>query len=209
MSKTQPTYWDFIYENNDPSQVGWYQVKPAKSLAAIRKVGLTIQSSILDVGGGDSLLVDELVQLGYQNIHVLDLSQKALENAQNRLGDDAKQVLWYPQNILEGLDLKLNFDFWHDRAAFHFLTDPMEQILYREIASAYISPGGYLMISAFSPDGPTTCSNLPVQQWSVGELAHFYQDDFNLFEGFNYTHFTPSGKPQNYTVVILKRKLEF
>ncbi|MGM0946719.1 MAG: class I SAM-dependent methyltransferase [Bacteroidota bacterium] len=208
MSKAHINYWDYIYDTKGSTQVGWYQVQPTKSLAAIQKIGLNSNSSILDVGGGDSLLVDKLVHLDYQNLHVLDLSPKALENAQDRLGENAKNVHWYTQNILDGFALDLGFDFWHDRAAFHFLTDPMEQILYRKIAAACINSGGYMMISAFSPDGPKTCSNLPVQQWSVRELIRFFEDDFQLFEGFNYDHFTPSGKAQNYSVVILKRKLE-
>ncbi|MFC3414317.1 class I SAM-dependent methyltransferase [Algoriphagus hitonicola] len=208
MSKAHINYWDFIYDTKDSTQVGWYQALPAKSLAAIQKVDLKLDADILDVGGGDSLLVDKLNYLGYQNLHVLDLSKNALENAQDRLGEAAKNVHWYPQNILDGFAVDLYFDFWHDRAAFHFLTDPMEQILYREIAAACINPGGYLMIHTFSPDGPKTCSNLPVRQWSVGELTRFFEADFQLFEGFNYDHFTPAGKAQNYSVVILKRRLE-
>ncbi|SDD33169.1 Methyltransferase domain-containing protein [Algoriphagus faecimaris] len=199
-------HWEEVYQTKDSTKVGWFQSKPEKSLSCIHKIDLPKDVRIIDVGGGDSLLVDHLLDEGYKGLHVLDISNGALKNAQNRLASKSSQVFWHAQDILQGLDPSLKFDLWHDRAAFHFFTEEKDQIRYREIVSASLNKGGFFIIGTFSPKGPNTCSGLPICQYSIAALSHFFSKSFRLFEGFNYDHITPSGSIQNYSMAILRRR---
>lgn len=193
-----------MYQTKDTTKVGWFQPKPQISLDLIRKVGIAFDSSILDVGGGDSLLVDWLLEMGFEDITILDISLSALEKAKERLGTEGSKIDWKVSDILEfKWDRKVNL--WHDRAVFHFLTDPEKQQRYRSLVEEAIVPGGFLLLMTFSKSGPKTCSGLPVQQYDISDLEGFFSQGFDLVEGLNYDHNTPSGVTQNYSVCLFRR----
>lgn len=191
-------HWEKIYQTKNFTEVGWYQKTPTVSLAFFEESKIPKTAKILDVGGGDSYLVDHLLDLGFAHIHVLELSRKAIEKAKNRLGEYATKVRWINSDILM-FEPKEKFDVWHDRAAFHFLLDPQEIKDYVQKANESISEGGLMLIGAFSEQGPTHCSGLPVTQYSMDQLASVFRPYFQKTKCFQTDHITPGGARQHYT----------
>ncbi|MCX2739629.1 class I SAM-dependent methyltransferase [Pontibacter anaerobius] len=194
---SRKTHWEKVYQTKQLDKMGWYQAVPATSLELISQFKLPKTAKIIDIGGGDSLLVDHLLDLGYQHLTVLDISAASLERAQQRLGQRAGKVTWIEADAAT-FRLTEKYDLWHDRAAFHFLTDERETENYINTARQSINPGGALVIGTFSEQGPSTCSGLPVQQYSEKSLTDRFGMHFEKITCKHTDHTTPSGNIQNY-----------
>ena len=189
-------HWETIYKAKQPNEVSWTQEVPAASLAFIHQFKIPKNAKIIDIGGGDSNLVDFLLAEGYTNLSVLDISEAAILRAQERLGMDAPKVTWIVSDILE-FKPKVKYDVWHDRAAFHFQTEPAKIDTYLNIVKNAVD--GMVIIGTFSTDGPTKCSGLEIQQYDEdGMKAKFIQSDFKNLECKREDHVTPSGAVQNF-----------
>ncbi|OHX68580.1 class I SAM-dependent methyltransferase [Flammeovirga pacifica] len=198
-------HWENIYQNKAITEVSWYQKVPETSLDFIERSVLPKRSSIIDVGGGDSLLVDHLLKKGYTNLSVLDISSKALQRAQERLGDASEQIQWIESDASQ-LEIDQKFDLWHDRAAFHFLTEDKDIENYKRVVSQYIKTDGILIIGTFSENGPKKCSGIPIKQYSVKKLAKVFEDNFELINTLKVDHTTPFDTVQNFSFCCLRKK---
>ncbi len=196
-------HWDSIYETKTPDQVSWTQQTPEISLDFIRSLGLNSNASIIDIGGGDSNLVDHLLDEGYKNITILDISSKSLEKSQKRLGKRAKNIKWIVKDMND-YEPSSQFDVWHDRAAFHFLTTDEQIKKYIKTVGQCVS--GYLIMGTFSENGPLKCSGLDIKQYSTEELATCFKQDFIKIQCKNQDHITPFDTKQNFTFCCFKRK---
>lgn len=199
------SYWENIYLTKDTQKVGWFQRRPALTLSLIEELAIPKDSTLIDIGGGDSYLVDYLLADGYRNVTVLDISTKAIEKAKLRLGEKSKHPKWIISDIREFEPLR-PYDLWHDRAAFHFLTEEKDIRSYVETAKKGIGEYGLMIIGTFSEKGPTTCSGLPVRQYALEELQQTFSPDFETVKKFNIDHITPSGQSQNYSFCVFRKK---
>jgi uridine phosphorylase len=204
IAKSNGEYWDKIYSTKQSNQVSWTQQIPKTSLDFIHSFGLPKTAKIIDVGGGDSKLVDYLLDEGFENITVLDISAKALEKAKNRLGDKGKRVNWVISNITE-FNPTTTFDVWHDRATFHFLTTEEQVTKYMETARKSVN--GYLTIGTFSKNGPEKCSGLDIKQYSEETLTAELEDGFDKLRCVTEDHLTPFGTTQNFLFCSFKRHI--
>lgn len=195
---TTKTYWENIYSTKSFETVSWYQPHSERSFAWISRSGIALDAPIIDVGGGASTLVDDLLGVGYRNITVLDLSGAALRVAQQRLGSRADQVHWCEADVTTANLPAQKFAVWHDRAVFHFLTEPTDRKAYVEQLLRVVKPNGHIIISTFSLGGPTRCSGLPIIQYSAETLQTELGAGFQLTEHANDRHTTPSGAVQNF-----------
>jgi len=200
--KENKKHWETVYETKSPEQVSWTQEIPNTSLNFIQSFNLDKNAKIIDIGGGDSKLVDFLLEKGFKNITVLDISRAALERAKKRLGDNAEKVTWIESDILDFKPIE-KFDVWHDRAAFHFLVTKEQIENYISIAKHSIS--GYLAIGTFSESGPKKCSGLDIRQYSEDELVKILKDGFEKLNCINEDHKTPFDTIQNFTFCSFKR----
>ncbi|MBI5938389.1 MAG: class I SAM-dependent methyltransferase [Betaproteobacteria bacterium] len=192
---SRKTHWEQVYSSKRPEEVSWHQASPKLSLALIEATGLGQATRLLDVGGGASRLVDALLDRGYRQISVLDISAAALDHARTRLGERAGQVRWHEADAT-AFDLGHEVDIWHDRAVFHFLTDPADRAAYIGRVDRHLSPGGQAIIAAFAPDGPEQCSNLPVMRYNAEALTEILGTRFRLIETRAEQHLTPGGTRQ-------------
>ena len=170
-------HWEAVFASKQVDEVSWYQQTPQQSLDFVLQLALPKTAAIIDIGGGGSFFVDHLLQMGYTNITVLDISAAAIGKAKQRLGEKAALVNWIVSDILE-FKSNANFDCWHDRAAFHFLTTPQEINDYLFIARQHIKQSGKLIIATFSTEGPEKCSGLPVKQYNENILTATLQKWF-------------------------------
>lgn len=195
-------HWNSVYETKGPSEVSWTQLVPEISLNFIHSFKLPRTASIIDVGGGDSNLVDHLLAESYENITVLDISEKALDKARQRLGSSARKVTWITSNVL---DFKPNatYAIWHDRATFHFLTHPAQIAAY--LATARKAVTGYLTIGTFSDNGPDKCSGLSVKQYNERELQQELAKGFDKLRCITEDHTTPFDTIQNFLFCSFQR----
>ena len=195
MIEGKKQHWDTVYTTKQPDEVSWTQEIPKTSLDFIHSYNLSKTASIIDVGGGDSRLVDYLLDEGYENLTVLDISDKALNRAKARLGDRAIKVKWVASDITEFMP-DTNYDVWHDRATFHFLTtyDQIETYL----ATARMAVTGYLTIGTFSDKGPKICSGLEIKQYTEPQLEHQLSNGFNKIKCITEDHVTPFHTTQNF-----------
>lgn len=199
-------HWERVFTTRQSSEVSWYQAMPLRSIELLREAGANPRSDIIDVGGGDSTLVDAVVSGDFGRITVLDISAAALDRARARLGLRASEVTWLHADVTR-VDLpERAFDVWHDRAVFHFLTTPVERARYIATAKASLRPGGFLLIATFAADGPTRCSGLEVVRYSVGELVREFGEDFVLRRDCVDVHRTPGGVEQRFTVAMFERR---
>ncbi|MEN9443092.1 MAG: hypothetical protein RLZ33_3169 [Bacteroidota bacterium] len=199
--ESRKQHWETVYETKTPDQVSWTQEKPEGSLKFIHDLGLDKDASIIDIGGGDSKLVDFLLADGYSDVTVLDISGKAIERAKNRLGILADKVTWIESDINDFVPSR-TFSIWHDRAAFHFLTSTEEQERYVKLVNSSVTD--FLVIGTFSEDGPLKCSGLEIQQYSESSMA----DQFRGFEKIkceNENHLTPFDTIQNFIFCSFKK----
>ncbi|BAP33432.1 type 11 methyltransferase [Chryseobacterium sp. StRB126] len=202
-SSDNKNHWENVYETKNPDQVSWTQKKPQTSLDFINSFGLGKEAKIIDIGGGDSNLVDFLLEEGYENITVLDISVKALEKAKQRLGDKADKIKWIATDITAFQPTETYY-IWHDRAAFHFLTTPEQVSKYIDIAKKNIT--GYLVLGTFSKNGPAKCSGLDIQQYDEESLSEKFTEGFEKIQCITEDHTTPFETIQNFIFCSFKKR---
>lgn len=204
MVNERKKHWNNIYETKQLSDLGWYQPTPTTSLEFVQKLNIPYDAKIIDIGGGDSFFVDHLLDLGYTEITVLDISEKAISRAKERLAANASKVKWI---VADASDFKPveQYYFWHDRAAFHFLTLEKEINSYLETIQRNISPSGFLVIGTFSDDGPKQCSGIDIKQYSESLMAEMLTTNFRKIECLKTEHTTPSGSIQNFIFCSFKK----
>ena len=204
MKLDRKKHWETVYETKNPDQVSWTQETPKTSLEFIHSFGLNKTAKIIDIGGGDSKLVDYLLDDGFENVTVLDISAKSLEKAKKRLGEKANKVNWIVSDITE-FEPNMTFDVWHDRATFHFLTKTDQIKKYLKIARNSVS--GFLTIGTFSKNGPEKCSGLEIKQYNEEQLESELKDGFDKIKCVTEDHLTPFKATQNFLFCSFKRQL--
>ncbi|MFZ4930421.1 class I SAM-dependent methyltransferase [Chryseobacterium sp. Mn2064] len=202
-SSDHKNHWENVYETKNPDQVSWTQKKPQTSLDFIHACGLGKEAKIIDIGCGDSNLVDFLLEEGYENITVLDISAKALEKAQQRLGTLAGKVKWIATDITAFEPME-TYDIWHDRAAFHFLTTPEQISKYIDIATKNVNH--FMILGTFSKNGPTKCSGLDIQQYDETSLSETFEKSFEKVQCITEDHTTPFETIQNFVFCRFRKK---
>jgi ubiquinone/menaquinone biosynthesis C-methylase UbiE len=200
-------YWDQVYQTKGPAGVSWFQAHMSHSLALIRETGVPPDASIIDVGGGASTLVDDLLNAGYSRLTVLDLADAALAAARTRLGVRADAVTWRVGDVTR-VELPVHaYDVWHDRAVFHFLTTPEARAAYVRAVLRSVKPGGYVIVATFADDGPTECSGLPVVRYSPGDLHAQFGAPFALLRHDRETHCSPFGTTQQFIYCMCRKQM--
>lgn len=192
------THWEDIYEAKAPNQVSWYQEHAQYSLQYIQNTGIQKTDQIIDIGGGASTLVDDLLVAGFLNISVLDISQAALQVARERLGARAKDVTWIEGDITQAELPYQAYDVWHDRAVFHFLTQAADRGRYIDVVKHAVRKGGHVIIATFATDGPDRCSGLEVMRYSPESLHAEFGEGFEVVDSTHETHQTPFGTEQKF-----------
>ena len=191
-------HWEHVYQTKRADEVSWFQREPAVSLDLIRRVADDRSARIIDVGGGTSSVVDRLLDDGYSNLTVLDVSAAALTQAWARLGPRSSLVQWLEADITTANLPEANFGVWHDRAVFHFLTDAADRDAYIRQVRRAVRPEGYVIVATFAEDGPTKCSGLPVVRYSSTSLHDEFDGGFELIHSTSEQHVTPSGQTQSF-----------
>jgi SAM-dependent methyltransferase len=204
MEANRKNHWETVYETKNPNEVSWTQEIPKTSLDFIKSFDLTKKSKIIDIGGGDSKLVDFLIEEGFENITVLDISAKAIEKAKARLGANAEKVHWIVCDITE-FEPNETFEVWHDRATFHFLTSEEQIQKYMETARKSVS--GYLTVGTFSENGPKKCSGLDIKQYNEETLIAEMENGFEKIKCIIEDHTTPFETKQNFIFCSFKRQM--
>ncbi len=204
MNAVRSSHWDGVYTEKGEAQTSWFRPRLDESLRLIDTLDVAHDRPVLDVGGGRSTLVDDLLSRGFSDVSVLDLSSVALEETRQRLGAKADAVHWIVGDVTAS---ELSpVALWHDRAVFHFLVDAGDRARYVAAASRAVQPGGYLIIGVFAADGPERCSGLPVARYDAPALAGLFKDSFELIANSRDVHHTPSGGSQAFTYVVLRRR---
>ncbi len=198
-------HWEQVYSSKESDTVSWFQEHAEQSLRLIHNSGLGKDAAIIDVGGGSSTLVDDLVSEGYTDLTVLDLSSAAIAVAKQRLGKYAGAVHWMEGDITRAEFPMHRFDIWHDRAVFHFLTDPDDRHAYVGRVMRAVRPGGHVIVATFAEDGPEKCSGLPVMRYQPETLHSEFGDDFLLIEHEKEAHRTPLGKVQQFVYCYCRK----
>ncbi len=198
-------HWDSAYQAKAADRVSWYRAHLEVSFELLRKAGLNPLSRIVDVGGGASTLVDDLLDFGVRAITVVDLSPASLEVARRRLGPRAEHIKWLAADVTTLTLPDASFDLWHDRAALHFLTAPEAAQAYVRTATRAIAPGGHAVIGCFAADGPDKCSGLPVVRRDPADIAALFGGSFSLVESRREVHATPGGVQQRFAYALLRK----
>ena len=198
-------HWENVYTTKGERDVSWFQENPAPSLELIALAGLSEDASIIDIGGGASRLVDGLAERHFREVTVLDLSAAALELARGRLGEKGAGIKWVTADITSWEPTE-TYDLWHDRAAFHFLTDPADQSAYLERLKMAVKRGGVVIIGTFALDGPEKCSGLPIVRYDAVALSAILGTDFKLIDNRRHDHATPWGALQRFQFSTFRRK---
>ena len=198
-------HWDDIYDKKSFSELTWFQPEPKISLDLICKLDLPKDSSIVDIGGGASTLVDRLIEKGFKDIAVLDLSKKALKQSQERIGKIALDISWCVGDITE-FKFNKKFDLWHDRAVFHFLTEDSDQKKYISNLEASLKTGSYFIISTFAEDGPLKCSGLEIVRYSKEDLIEKFAAHFSCVNFLKETHISPTAMEQKFNYWVFRKK---
>lgn len=197
-------HWERVYRDKRSEETSWHQDHPQASMELIEHSRVAVGEPIIDVGGGASRLVDHLLSRGFTDLSVLDLSARALDQARARLGSDASRIRWIEADVT-AFEPQRCFQLWHDRAAFHFLTDAEERQGYRAALDAGLAPGGWLVLAAFAPDGPARCSGLEVVRYDAAGLSAELGPGFELVEESRERHLTPLGKEQRFGFYRFRR----
>jgi 2-polyprenyl-3-methyl-5-hydroxy-6-metoxy-1,4-benzoquinol methylase len=198
------SHWDDVYRTKGPEQVSWFQAEARLSRALIERSAPDRSARIVDVGAGASLLTTALLQAGYHHLTIVDLSAAALALAQERLGSAATAVTWRVGDVLDLDFAPAAFDVWHDRAVFHFLTQPEERMRYVAQVRHAVAPGGHVLVATFAEDGPLRCSGLEVARYSPTALHHQFGQDFELIASEREIHTTPAGTQQAFTYCLCR-----
>lgn len=197
-------HWTRVYDDKASTSVSWYQESPEPSLRALERFGASQSSGFIDIGGGASNLVDALLDHGWRDLTVLDLAAPALEVAKQRIGPHADKVNWIVADITDWQPRR-QYDVWHDRAVFHFLTEAEQRDAYRGALLAGLVPGGLVIIATFASDGPEKCSGLPVQRYDAAGLARELGDALQLVDAWREEHVTPWGAKQPFNWCAFRR----
>jgi SAM-dependent methyltransferase len=204
-SASSKEHWEHIYRTRPVDQVSWYQEHPESSLRLIRATEVPKTAKIIDVGGGASKLVDELIADGYLAVTVLDLSATALDAAKKRLGARASAVKWIEADITRVHFPPFEYDVWHDRAVFHFLTSSRDRDAYISAVLKAVKPGGHVIVATFAENGPDHCSGLPVMRYSADRLHSEFGESFALVAQEKEAHETPSGVVQQFVYCYCRK----
>lgn len=200
------SHWERVYETTAANELSWYQQQPGRSLELIRLTGAGPSSEVIDVGGGDSTLVDALLEYGMDRLTVLDISRVALDRTKTRLGERATRVRWIEADVTRAQLDASTYDVWHDRAVFHFLTREDDRRRYVETVRHSVKIGGHVIVATFAPDGPTRCSGLDVVRYSADSLHGEFGSEFELAESTDEIHHTPWGADQHFIYCLCKRR---
>ena len=203
MEMERKNHWETVYETKQPSEVSWTQENPKTSLDFIHETHLDKTAKIIDIGGGDSNLVDFLLEEGYENISVLDISANALERAKKRLGNNAEKVTWIVSDITE-FEPTEQYDVWHDRAVFHFLIEENDIKKYQDLVAKAVKRN--MVIGTFSTNGPLKCSGLEIKQNDETSLTSTFKNNFEKIDCFTIDHKTPFDTIQNFIFCSFNRK---
>lgn len=205
MNGKKKKHWDEVFTIKNEKEVSWFQTYPKTSMAFVEEFKLPLDANIIDVGGGESHFAEALIDKGYTNVYVLDISEKALERAKIRLGNKASKIKWIVSDIVDFVP-PVKFDFWHDRGAFHFLTSEDNIYRYVAIAEDGVKKEGKLVLGTFSENGPLKCSNLDIKQYTETSMSARFEVGFSRIRCFREDHITPSNKIQNFVFCSFERK---
>lgn len=203
-TEEREAHWNDVYQKKAAESVSWYQPLPLDSLDIIQAVCKDKDAPIIDIGCGDAYLTEVLLKKGFTCLSALDVSRMAIDRARERIGEPAKEVKWLIGDVLR-FHTEQPYFFWHDRAAFHFLTAPDEIATYAAIAGKCISTGGYLLVAAFSECGPEKCSDLPVHRYHEESIALVFRHDFELVQTLRKQHLTPGNKEQEFIFAVFQK----
>ena len=205
MAISEKEHWEKIYENKQEEELSWFQPYPKTSMEFLELFNLPLTAKIIDIGGGSSHFADVLLERGYTNIWVLDISELAIASAKKRLGEKAIRINWVVEDIT-AFNPSVQFDFWHDRAAFHFLTSEEKINKYISIAEKAIKKDGYMVLGTFSENGPEKCSGLDIKQYSEASMSGRFGVSFERIKCIHEDHLTPSNLVQNFLFCSFRRK---
>ncbi len=203
--ETSKEHWEKVFSSKTEAEVSWFQPYPETSVEFLKYFNLPVYANVIDIGGGDSHFIDALLELGYKNIYLLDISSQAIERLKKRLGKMAEFVHFINADIVD-FKPEVKFDFWHDRAAFHFLTSEDAINKYVSIAERAINHGGYLVLGTFSEKGPTKCSGLEIKQYNQAGMSSQFEKSFNRIKCVEVEHLTPFKTIQHFVFCSFKRK---
>lgn len=197
MENIKKEHWEKVFTTKAENEVSWFQKQPETSIQLIKACKLPKDAKIIDIGGGDSYLIDSLIELGYTNLYLLDISENAIERSKKRLGANADKVTFIVSDVLDFITTE-KFDAWHDRASFHFLTNETDIIKYRTIVSNALNTNGSFLLGTFSDEGPLKCSGLEITQYSVEKILDLFEEEFEMENCFTEDHETPFDTTQNF-----------
>ncbi|SFA92134.1 Methyltransferase domain-containing protein [Flavobacterium swingsii] len=203
--ENKKAHWENVFTTKTETEVSWFQENPETSINFVKEFGLPKNTKIIDIGGGDSYFIDALLDLGFTNLYLLDISAKAIERIKERLGEKSENVTFIVSDILD-FESEITFDFWHDRASFHFLTTENEIKKYVEIVSKLISKDGKMIIGTFSENGPKKCSGLDITPYSESKMDTVFEDNFDKINCFTEDHKTPFDTIQNFIFCSFNKK---
>lgn len=198
-------HWENVFATKQETEVSWYQKQPETSLAFFKNNAIPKDAKIIDIGGGDSYLIDHLLDMGYSDLYLLDISENAIKRIKKRLGAKANKVTFIVSDILD-FKSEVKFDIWHDRASFHFLTSPEDIATYIDIVTHALNDKGYLFLGTFSENGPMKCSGLEISQYSEEKFKTVFASDFDLESSFTEDHQTPFNTVQNFIFCTFQKK---
>ena len=198
-------HWEEMYRTKLPDEMGWYETYPAMSLKLVLLAGIDKNAHIIDIGGGISFFSDKLLDKGFKHITVLDISGTAIEKAKARFGKQAANIIWIEAHITE-FEPSRTYDLWHDRAVFHFLTDPADRKKYLEVMKRALNPTGRVIMATFGLNAPPKCSGVDVARYSPELLSREIDGDFELMHAFDEIHITPSGKEQPFIYCLFAKR---
>lgn len=205
MKKYLEDHWQNVYDKKNENEVSWYQKSPKLSLEFVKSLNLSLDAEIIDIGAGESRLVDNLLEMGFVNLSVLDISSKSIEKTKKRLGLKSKLVNWIVSDI-NNFNPTKKYDLWHDRAAFHFLKDSVEIDNYVKLVKSSLHNQGDLIIATFSENGPLKCSGLEVSRYSENSISDLFNNDFELIKSQKSIHKTPFSTSQEFLFSKFKKK---
>lgn len=205
MKKYLEDHWQNVYNKKNENEVSWYQKSPKLSLEFVKSLNLSLDAEIIDIGAGESRLVDNLLEMGFVNLSVLDISSKSIEKTKKRLGLKSKLVNWIVSDI-NNFNPTKKYDLWHDRAAFHFLKDSVEIDNYVKLVKSSLHNQGDLIIATFSENGPLKCSGLEVSRYTENSISDLFNDDFELIKSQKSIHKTPFSTSQEFLFSKFKKK---
>ncbi|MDC0117324.1 nodulation S family protein [Flavobacteriaceae bacterium] len=205
MKKYLEDHWQNVYDKKNENEVSWYQKSPKLSLEFVNSLNLSLDAEIIDIGAGESRLVDNLLEMGFVNLSVLDISSKSIEKTKKRLGLKSKLVNWIVSDI-NNFNPTKKYDLWHDRAAFHFLKDSVEIDNYVKLVNSSLHNQGNLIIATFSENGPLKCSGLEVSRYSENSISDLFNNDFELINSQKSIHKTPFSTSQEFLFSKFKKK---